>query len=190
LAQESEFMRTSKLFSIALVLVGFTVLGATQVRADSVNYSYTAGTNTFTWVLPTNPTPGSYAIGLGFALNNISFSETGSGGTTTGTGTMDFFNGANTGGFDLWVGNYNYLINAYGPQLYSGLESAPTMLAGPFAVVVDYSNGTAPPVYGTSGNATSVPEPGTLPLLAIGLAIALAFSVRFFAKISPVHSAH
>lgn len=183
-------MVTSKLSSIALMLVAFTMLGATQVRADSLNYSYTAGTNTFAWVLPTNPTPGSYGIGLGFALNNISFSETGSGGTTTGTGTMDFFNGANGGGFDLWVGSYNYLINAYGPQLYSGPESAPTMLAGPFTVVVDYGDGTVPPVSGTSGNATSVPEPGTLPLLAIGLAIALAFSFRFFARISTAHSAH
>jgi hypothetical protein len=182
-------MRASKLFSIAL-LVAFTMLGATQVRADSVNYSYTAGTNTFTWVLPTNPTPDSYDIGLGFALNNISFSETGSGGTTTGTGTMDFFNGANGGGFDLWVGSYNYLINTYGPQLYSGPESAPTMLAGPFTVVVDYGDGTGPPVSGSSGNAMSVPEPGTLPLLAIGLAIALAFSFRVFAKISTAHLAH
>lgn len=183
-------MRTFKLFSIALMLVAFTVLGATQVRADSVSYSYTAGTNTFTWVLPTNPTPDSYELGFGFALANVSFSETGSGGTTTGTGTMDFFSGANGGGFDLWVGSFDYLINAYGPQLYSGPESAPTMLAGPFTIDVDYSNDIAPPVFGTSGNATSVPEPGTLPLLAIGLAIALAFSFRFFARTSTAHPAH
>jgi hypothetical protein len=171
-------MRTSKLFLIALMVVAFTVLGATQARADGIDYSYTAGTNTFTWTLPTNPTPDYYLVDWGFTLDNVSFSETGSGGTTTGTGTMDFFNGTyNEVYFDLWAGNYDYLIDAYGPQLYSGLESAPTMTAGPFTVNKDYgSSNDVPQFYGTSGDATSVPEPGTLPLLTIGLAIGLAFT--------------
>ena len=47
-------MRTYRLFSAALLL-SFSLLAASQIRADEINYLYTSAGNTFTWTLPTNP---------------------------------------------------------------------------------------------------------------------------------------
>jgi hypothetical protein len=170
-------MRTTKVCSALLLLLSFSLLAASQVRADGINYSYTSGGNTFTWTLPTNPVvaPGNGHLGEGFTLPGVSFLENG----TPMIGTLDFFNSASVfgGGFDLHNG-LGYLINAFGPQLYIPPETAPTMTMslGTFSFV-DYGsdvNGTSPPSV-TQLQVTSVPEPSTLSLLAIGLAIGLLF---------------
>jgi PEP-CTERM motif-containing protein len=71
---------------------------------------------------------------------------------------------------DLRSGYYFYFCNAFGPQLYSGPESSPTLLTGNFSLA-DAEN-TEYFLAGTGTlNATSVPEPSALSLLAIGLAI-------------------
>jgi PEP-CTERM motif len=87
------------------------------------------------------------------------------------TGTLDFYNVSDAGGFDLFPGA-DLLINAFGPQLYTGTEDAPTFLTGTFSLT-DYASvdGQA---FGGTLNVTSVPEPSTLSLLAVGVAIGLA----------------
>lgn len=169
-------MRTSKLFSAALLLLSFSLLAASQIRADGIdNYLYNFGGNTFIWELPTNPviTPDNVDPGVSFTIPDLSFSENG----VAMVGTLDFFNTSSGGGFDLWIGDY-YFCNAYGLQLYTGPypypESAPTLLTGTFSLV-DSGNDDSP----TSGNilkVTSVPEPSTLSLVAIGLAMGLVFT--------------
>jgi hypothetical protein len=181
-------MRTYKLFSAALLLLSFSLLVASQVRADGIDYLYTSAGNTFTWTLPTNPViaPADDHTPMNFTIPNLSFSENG----VPMVGTFDFFNANFGGGFDLFGGGVNLLINAFGDQVYSGPESAPTMLKGPFGTFTDFGSD---PTGNTSNPGTlevpsaSVPEPSTLLFLAIGLAIVAL--VRF-AKIGLAPSTH
>ena len=183
-------MRMYKLFSAGLLLLSFSLLAASQIRADEIDYSYTSAGNTFTWTLPTNPViaPADVDAGMSFTIPNSSFLENG----VPLVGTFDFFSFGDGGGFDLIVGS-GFLINAFGAgwppfgqQVYSGPESAPTMLKGPFGTFTDFGNDAT----GNTSNpgtlkvvSTSVPEPSTLSLLAIALAIALALTFVRSAKI-------
>jgi outer membrane protein assembly factor BamB len=172
-----ELIRTSKLFSAVLLLLTFSLLTASQIRADgtptdgSTNYVYEFDGNTFTWEVPTNPviTPGNASPGNYFTLTDLSFSENG----VVMVGTMDFYNTSMLGGFDLLSGN-SYLCDADGPQLYTGPENAPTLLTGNFSLL-DFGNGYTA-TYGNALAATTVPEPSTLSLLAVGLALGLALT--------------
>lgn len=166
-------MRICKLFSAALLLLCFSLLAASQVRADgTTDYVYEAGGNTFTWDVPTNPVlaPNNVYAGEGFMITDLSFSENG----VNMIGTVDFYNTSLGGGFDLWTGDYSFLTDAYGPQLYTGPESTPTMLTGPFSFT-DYANGSGPG-YGGTLEVIPTPEPSTLYMLAIGLAMILGFA--------------
>ncbi len=104
-------MRIYKLFSAALLLLSFSLLAASQIRADEINYSYSSAGNTFTWTLPTNPViaPVDVDAGMSFTIPNLSFSENG----VPLVGTFDFFSFVDGGGFDL-IGGGGFLINAFG----------------------------------------------------------------------------
>jgi hypothetical protein len=184
-------MRIYKLFSAALLL-SFSLLAASQIRADEINYSYTSAGNTFTWTLPRNPVipPADNFAPMNFTIPNLSFSENG----VPMVGTFDFFSLAFGGGFDLFGGGVDLLINAFGDQVYSGPEGAPTMLPGPFGTFQDFESD---PTGNTSNPGTleatasaSVPEPSTLSLLAIALATGLALTFVRSAKIGLAPSTH
>lgn len=167
-------MRISKLFSAALLVVCFSLIASRQVRADgTTDYVYQADGNTFTWDLPTNPVnaPNNIYSGEGFLISDLSFTENGA----AMVGTLDFYNNSCGGGFDLWVGNYSFLSNAYGSQLYTGLENAPTMLPGTFSLT-DYGNGSGS-AYGGTLEVIPTPEPSALYMLAIGLALMLGLAL-------------
>lgn len=167
-------MRSCKLLSAVLVFLSFLLLAATQVRADGANnYVYAANGNTFTWSLPANPAMTSDNVDVGdySTFCDVSLSENG----VAMSGTLDFYNTNWGGGFDLWTGTNFPLVDAYGPQLYTGLESAPTFLPGTFSFT-DYGNGNGP-VYGGTLQVTPAPEPSTLCMLGIGLAIFLGFAL-------------
>ena len=109
------------------------MLTTTTLSLTSFMYTYTVGSDTFTWTLPINPAiaPGNSSCAptmppslCSFTIPNESFTLNGE----KMTGTFDFFDTSNSGGFDL----------------------------------------VGPP---------SVPEPSTILLSAIGLAIGLALSV-------------
>jgi hypothetical protein len=181
-------MRIYKLFSAALLLLSFSLLAASQIRADEINYLYTSAGNTFTWTLPTKPVipPADVTVPMSFTIPNLSFSENG----VPSVGTFDFFSLGSGGGFDLFGGGVTLLINAFGDQVYSGKLSAPTMLPGPFGTFQDFGSNPT----GTTSNpgtlettSTSVPEPSTLLFLAIGLAI---LALVRFAKIGLAPSTH
>jgi hypothetical protein len=166
-------MRICKLFSAALLLLCFSLLAASQARADgSTDYVYEADGNTFTWEVLTNPVnaPNNVYSGEGFIIPDLTFTENGA----AMVGTLDFYNTSSGGGFDLWIGNYFFLSNAYGSQLYTGLESAPTLLPGAFSLT-DYGNDDCP-AYGGTLEVIATPEPSALCMLAIGLAIILGFA--------------
>ena len=185
-------MRIYKLFSAALLLLSFSLLAASQIRADEINYSYTSAGNTFTWTLPTNPViaPADVHTPDGFTIPNVSFSENG----VPMVGTFDFFSIDTPGGFDLFGGGVDLLINAFGDQVYSGPLSAPTMLTGGFGTFEDFGSDTT----GSTSNpgtleatsASPVPEPSTFSLWAIGLAIGLALTFVRSGKIGLAPSTH
>jgi hypothetical protein len=171
-------MRTFKLLSASLFLLCFSLLAASQVRADSLSYVYQFGGNTFAWVLPTNPviSPGNFQLGGSFTIPDVSFTENNGAPTL---GTVDFFNSSLLGGFDLYVGSFDFLSDAQGSQLYSGPESGPTLLAGTF-FLTEFGNSGTPLGTGTltaTTVSTSIPEPSTILLSAIGLAIGLVLTL-------------
>lgn len=184
-------MRMKCVSCFVFVLATLALLTAPQLRANGItlNYNYQSGGNTFTWQLPENPvlSPSNVVLYTMFTFNNLSFTENG----VAMTGTMDFYNSGVGGGFDLYLGTTPppYLAAALGmplsnpllnQQLYSGLESAPTMLTGTFTLA-DYA--TTDPVNFTGNGipgtlqvtpVTTVPEPSTLLLMTVALAFSLA----------------
>ena len=169
---------------VTLSLLCFSLVAARQACADSVKYSWSFGGNTFTWSLPTNPVISSENVvaGLSFTIPGVSFSENGG---APMTGTVDFFssspaNDPNPGGFDLYTGDFNFLANTFGSQLYSGSEGAPTLGAGVFTLSEIGPDGFTPIGTGTLTATlvtSAVPEPPTILLLAVGLVIGLAVTV-------------
>lgn len=175
---------------LMLSLLCISLLSARQVRADTINYTFvqnlmppTGGvvTNTFTWTLSTLSVPP--VSGDAITFNGVSIIENNG---APMMGTLDFFDSAQSGGFDLLVGG-NFLsdnsgdpVTPGGPftQFFSGPDSAPSLDTGTFGVTefglnTDPGTGT---LTATPGS-TSVPEPSTMLLSAVGLVIGLALTV-------------
>jgi hypothetical protein len=169
---------------VTLSLLCFSLVAARQARADSVDYTWQFGGNTFTWSLPTNPviSSGNVVPGLSFTIPGVSFNENGV--PSTLPGTVDFFstnpgNDPFPGGFDLYTGNFNFLADTFGLLLYGGSEGAPTLSTGTFILTEIGPDGVTPIGTGTltaTPVSTTIPEPSTILLMAIGV-IGLAITV-------------
>jgi len=164
-------MGTSRLLAAAaLFLFSFTLLSASQARADGIDsYEYQVDGNTFTWELASKPTPDEVDPGYYFTFYNLSFSENG----VAMVGTLDFYSNAWGGGFDLWADNEYLVANAFGSLLYSGSQWAPKMLTGTFYLTDEGYTGD-PAYCSTLQVVKSVPEPSSLSLLATGLGMGLS----------------
>lgn len=177
-------MRAKSTIFASVAVFCFVLISATQGRADSMDsFVYQFGGNTFTWQLLSSPpvAPENAFPGFQFFLTGVSVSENGGAGVL---GTMDFYSASNGagGGLDFFDGAGDYFFNVFGPQLYSGSESAPTFLTGIFTNLMDDGN-TGGPLPGTGtlkiAGTAAVPEPPSLLLLVLGLASGLAiYSVR------------
>jgi hypothetical protein len=169
---------------VTLSLLCFSLVAARQARADSVDYTWQFGGNTFTWSLPTNPviSSGNVVPGLSFTIPGVSFNENGV--PSTLPGTVDFFstnpgNDPFPGGFDLYTGNFNFLADTFGLLLYGGSEGAPTLSTGTFILTEIGPDGVTSIGTGTltaTPVSTTIPEPSTILLMAIGV-IGLAITV-------------
>jgi hypothetical protein len=170
--------------SFTLFVLCFSLLAARQARADTINYVYLVGSDTFKWALPTMPSAVS-TCGSGmcsFQIAGLPFTQNGA----MMTGTFDFFDGPSGGGFDLFLGSSPsgtppFLADNSGPVLFSGPTTGPTMLAFPSGVsLTEFSDSLNPDATGTLTAtlvSSAVPEPSTILLSAIGLVIGLALGV-------------
>jgi hypothetical protein len=180
--------RSMQYAALAVMFLGLT--SAMQAQANSIDgFVYQSEGNIFTWELPSSPvvTPGNASPGNSFTLLDVSVSENGG---PAAVGTMDFFSdpgglGVN-GGIDFFVGNFFYLINATGPQVYSGPETSPTFLIGTFNSFTDYGNGFVGVPGGTLQISKVVPEPSALLLLVLGLG--LTFAIYIVRRLAPLRS--
>jgi hypothetical protein len=160
-----------------LVLAVILFLGVGRASADStLSYSFT-GSVSASFELPVNPTVMLSNPGVDFAVAPMDLMVNGQ----SSSDFLVFFSSAFGGGFDVQSCPGCVDLALAGPQLYSGSEAAPTMLAVDGAMLVDDMTG-APvgTVTSTPTGTTATPEPSVLLLLSLGL---LAFmSVALFSK--------
>jgi hypothetical protein len=175
--------------SAALVLSVLLFLTAGIASADTLITYQVTGAITASFEVPVNPTVLGSDLGINFLVTPINLMING---VATSGDTIDFFHaGSAGGGFAIVTGGgTGSVLDASGPQLYTGLENAPTMLgvvAGGVPLTnFDPTGATGAPVGmlttpGTAGS-VSTPEPSATVLLgvaflAIGLAV-LGFKPR------------
>ena len=162
--------------------ISYSASGAFSPSTASSAFSGPGETWSFSFHADTNPTIFEFGNGgFNFAFSNFSYSLNGSAVAIIPT-FIRFFSGGNGGGFAICFNGTtaqnctDALGFTFGPQMYTGPTSAPTLIPGPFtsdlAVVV---NSTAFDVGNTTVQTTVTPEPSTLLTLAAGL---LALGVR------------
>ncbi len=129
----------------------------------------------FAFQADTNPAVSDVgAGGFSFAFSNFSYSLAGSPVAITPT-FVRFFSGTNGGGFLICFngttnGNFNDGLGTFGPQMYTGLTSAPTLIPGSFPQDV-FNVRVNSNQYGQPSTTlvAATPEPSTLLTLAAGL---------------------
>jgi hypothetical protein len=179
--------------SILKLLLPFLVLccWAPPAHADTISYSASGtfsgstASSTFsgpseTWAFSfqadTHPTILEFGNGgFNFAFSNFSYSLNGSPVAIMPT-FIRFFSGGNGGGFAICFNGTNAqnctdaLGFIFGPQMYTGMTSAPTLLPGPFTSDLGFVvNSAAFDLGNTAVQTTVTPEPSALLTLAAGL---------------------
>jgi len=179
---------------LVFALLALPAHAGTITYSDSGTFSASTPTTTFsgpskTWAfsfqVDSSPVVSNFNLGMGFgpAFSNFSYTLDGSPVAVTPI-SLSFWNAAVGGGFTFCfiatpspctaLSLENFVPP--GPQMYTGLESAPTMLTGGFTLNTTFAVGrtlyTQPD---TTVQAAAVPEPSTLLTLAAGL---LAVGVR------------
>jgi hypothetical protein len=152
---------------LCLALLGLSLLaGVTNVKADSVNFDLTDGTNTMTWTLPASPTPTGVSTGSFFAVGPTAVLENG---TTTVTQPLQFYTIADGGGASNSPESPLTLFDLFGAQVFSGTLNAPTFVPGDY----EFSGGANRWVLSDATDfdlkISPVPEPASILLLGAGL---------------------
>ena len=113
-----------KVLSLAAVLAA-----SLSAKADTLEFTLTGEGNTFTFSLPSNPSPDSSTNGTTFTLDNIMVTE----GLISFSTDLKFSNLTADGGLDFSIPSPPPLpaidLDLVGPQLYSGLEASPMFSA-------------------------------------------------------------
>jgi hypothetical protein len=141
------------------LVAAFVFLAVLPARADSGDtYQFTmTGPVTASWTMSENPTPYYYEEGTVFLAEAPDLVVDGS---SDPSDILCFFNLGDLGGLN----SINLLPDFFGPQVYSGDESAPTFMTGTYYFTMDSTDQIE------TLQITPAPEPGTILLLCSGLA--------------------
>jgi hypothetical protein len=151
----------------ARILLVFSVLlflGVTHASADTLAYTLT-GPVSATWELPVNPTPDSFTSGFAFGVTPINLMING----VASSDTLNFFSLAGGGALAAFSNPMSPDFSLAGIQLYSGDESAPTMLVLNAVSLTNFPTGD--PIWtltSTPVSTTPTPEPSVIILLSLG----------------------
>jgi hypothetical protein len=137
-----------------------TVASATPLKFE-ISGDYSAK-----FVLDSTPVPDFFQDGYLFAIYGVP----GFPGASSQHADIGFFNAAGTAGaaglLIVDSGGFDYLLDAIGPQLYTGPESAPTFHKGSYALT-----GLSTPGDFTL-TISAIPEPASWALMIIGFGLA------------------
>jgi hypothetical protein len=155
--------------------------GTFSASTPSTAFSGPSETWAFSFEADSKPAVSKVTAGTAFdfAFSAFSYSLNGSPDVITPT-DIRFFNSANEGGFALCFSSFILKVGCdglgtLGPQMYTGPESAPTLLTGAFTST-DSVVQVGTTLYEQPNNTLdAVPEPSTLLPIAAGL---LALAVR------------
>jgi hypothetical protein len=149
---------------ILLLFVALLFVGVTQASADTLAYTLT-GPITATWELAVNPVTENVNPGFSFDVTPIDLVING----VASSDNLTFFSLAGDGGLLAFSNPMSPDFSLAGIQLYSGDESAPTMLAVNGLTLVDFN--TKEPIWtltSTPVSTTPTPEPSAFLLLSLG----------------------
>lgn len=138
-----------------VLVLACALLIAPIVKADTLDFTITGQGSTYTFSLDSSPTPDLFVTDVFFRLDNQPINVDNQFGETS---DIRFFTNFASGG----VSFLSLILS--GPQLYTGTEASPTFLTGQFSL----ASGLTPYTLTITPESTSVPEPGTLLLLATG----------------------
>ena len=158
----------------------FTAVAATTLaaKADTLDYTLTIGTHnaqTFTWSLPSDPTPFDPTI-FGFGVPDVAVTHNG---TPTDTGLI-FLTGSAHGGFAFSNDDISFIISN-GPQLFSSTTGSPTLLTGQFSLE-ELGPGFSATLDVVDADTPAVPEPSSFALFGTGALMGLEALRRRFSK--------
>jgi hypothetical protein len=141
------------------LVAAFVFLAVLPARADSGDtYQFTmTGPVTASWTMSENTTPYYYEEGIVFLAEAPDLMVDG---TSDSSDILCFFNVGDLGGLN----SINLLPDFFGPQIYSGDESAPTFMTGTYY----FTMGSTDEI--ETLQITPAPEPCTILLLGSGLA--------------------
>jgi hypothetical protein len=151
----------SAIFLAALASLAWT----TSASADLLHYTLdyiNPATPDISWDLDSHPIPSAFTNGFAFFLPNIANSSSNS------PFTLEFFNSSNNGG--LLAATAVELFDFVGPQLYSGLESSPTMLTGTFDLTQLGDVTVTAHLFVVAPAVPAIPEPSTWAMMILGFA--------------------
>jgi hypothetical protein len=140
---------------------------ATAAKADS--FKLTGDGDTYTFSIASNPIV--TAIPFGFQVNDVTVTDDG---VAQPDFTLTFYDTNSSGGFAIQSTNLIF----DGDQLFSGTNDSPTFLLGTFKLTNDVSTSKYKLVIKADPNASPVPEPSSVALLATG-AFAFAGAARW-----------
>jgi hypothetical protein len=154
-------------FRLLVLVAAVFSLSCSVAPANTLALTFTNGGVTFTFDLPASPTPSEFTTGDGFEIDDVT--SIGS----FGTQIIDvvFYNASGSvsdGGFGWMTFGFSEILS--GPQVFEGMDSAPTLLPGKYALTLQ---GEMPTL-----NIADVPESGTFLLVGTGAVSALRFVRR------------
>lgn len=146
-------MRLALLAATALCVSSFAA------HADDI-FTIAEGSNSFTFSLPSSPTPSASSPGFASYFDTVAISENGAPALDSVIG----FGNASTGVSAQTSDDKIYVL---GPQLYTGSEAAPTFILGDYTDLKTNTGLSASINIVSSSSVT--PEPSSFALLGTGL---------------------